>query len=134
LPIAWRPGAVSTRRVHIYWCRPLADDVEDLWVPDKTDGGAIKGPREPRLMEPGQSWVDPIRINWKHVEAQVAEVKKAAEARKALVVSGRGARTVKAQARAEEAHRAAVAAFQSPPPGMVRIIVGGQIRHVPARQ
>lgn len=81
LPIAWRAGSVSKQRVHIYWNRPLLDDLAELWVPEQTANGLMRGPREVHLLEPGQDWNDPIRPNWSGIEATLTEVKAAAEVR-----------------------------------------------------
>lgn len=61
--MAWRTGSRTKQRPHIWWCRHvrIGDDFP-LWMPAKTQGGAISEERLIVPILPGQHWGDALPV------------------------------------------------------------------------
>jgi len=59
--LAWRTGSRRQQRAHIWWIRNVRQgDHFPLWMPVKTQGGAIQEERLIVPILPGQHWSDPL--------------------------------------------------------------------------
>lgn len=59
--MAWRTGSRIKQRPHIWWCRHVRiDDHFPMWMPAKTQGGAIGEERLIIPIMPDQRWDDPV--------------------------------------------------------------------------
>lgn len=59
--MAWRTGSRIKQRPHIWWCRHVrVGDQFPMWMPAKTQGGAIGEERLIIPIMPDQRWDDPV--------------------------------------------------------------------------
>ena len=76
VPLAYRGGSTSKRRLHVFWqCRVHQGDDCPWWYPSQTTGGSIREDRLILPMDPNQHWTQtrPVLLpgmrNQKQIEA-----------------------------------------------------------------
>ena len=64
VPIAFRGGSGTKKRVHIFWQRRIreGDATTPWWFPAKTDQGALREDRLVLPIPPGLHWSDPMPV------------------------------------------------------------------------